>query len=199
MTRTLDPDVVTEITKRRLRPRLFVKFEFDSGDLRLVNDWVPRTFDGEEYTPSGDLGAISAITEQLELNANGIELMLSAVGVPNDVSSEWISIALQENVQGRPVTVWDAFIDDNGDVVGGDAGPIPHVYTCDVPRIVDGGPEPRIMLTAESVLRRLEVGSPGTFRTQWQRKILGGIVDVGFNQISQTRQSEVFWGREREL
>lgn len=193
MTRTLDADVVTAIGQTLLRPRLFVKFEFESGDLRLWNDFIPYTFNGEEYTPTGDFGSISDITEDTELEANGVELSLS--GIP----SEWISIALAENYKGRPVTVWDALLDSSGALVGGDDGPIPHTFRCDTMRIVEGGDTATITLVAESVLRRLEQGSAARFTPQWQRRILGGQVDGGFNQMTLQAQSEIFWGAERSL
>lgn len=193
MSRDLDTDVVTETEATRIRPRVLVKFEFDSGDVRLCTGYQNITFDSEEYTASGDFGGISSITEETELNANGVELMLS--GIP----SEWISIALSEPIKGRPVTIYDCFIDSTGAIVGGDAGPIPHAFRCDTMRIQEGGDTANITLTAESILRRLEVGSPATFRPQWQRKLYGDGNDSGFNQVGQTQQSELFWGGERTL
>lgn len=192
MTRALDAAVVTELTSSRLRPRIFVKFEFDSGDLRLWNDYYDFTFNGETYTGSGDLGSISEITEDTELSANGVELTLS--GIPSD----WISVALSEPYKGRTVTIWDALLDSSGALVGGDDGPIPHVYRCDVMRITDGGETANVTMVAESVMRRLEQGSPAKFTSQWQERLLG-ITDRGFDQMVRGLNEEIYWGTERTL
>jgi len=192
MSRDLDSSVVTETTQRRVRPRTLVKFEFDSGDVRLCTGYQNITFNSEEYTAAGHLGSVSAIREETELNANGVELTLS--GIP----SEWISIALSENFKGRYVTIYDCFVDSAGAIVGGDAGPIPHVFRCDTMRIEEAGDTATITLTAESILRRLEVGSPATYRTQWQKRLYA-TQDTGFMQVGQNQQSETFWGAERTL
>ena len=192
MTRALDASVVTELAASSIRPRIFVKFEFDSGDLRLWNDYYDFTFNSETYTGSGDLGTISDITEDTELNANGVELTLS--GIPSD----WISVALSENYKGRTVTIWDALLDSSGALVGGDSGPIPHIFRCDTMRIVDGGDMATVTLTAESVLRRLDLGSPAKFTSQWQEYLIG-ITDRGFDQMVRGINEEIFWGAERTL
>lgn len=192
MSRDLHADVVTETEASRIRPRMLVKFEFDSGDLRLCTGYQNITFNSEVYTASGDFGSVSAITEETEPNANGVELTLS--GIP----SEWISIALSEPYKGRYVTIWDALLDSTGAIIGGNDGPIPHIFRCDVMRIEEGGDIANITLSAESILRRLETGSPATFRTQWQKKLYS-VTDSGFLQVGQTQQSELFWGAEREL
>lgn len=194
MTRALDAAVEAETEETVVRPLLLVHFEFDSGDLRLCSGYLPVTFDGEEYTPTGDLGSISPIVEETELNANDIQLKLSGI------DATWLSVVLAENIQGRAVTIWDAFTDSSGAIVGGDDGPIPHVFRCDVPEIIEdpASGKAEITITAESVLRRLETGAAGMFTTQWQRRYVTGI-DSGFNFINQNQQTEIFWGAERRL
>jgi len=193
MSRDLHADVVTQTTASRLRPRLLVKFEFDSGDLLLCNGYTDITFNSEMYTASGDFGSVSSIVEETELNANGVELTLS--GIP----SEWISIALQEPYKNRPVTLYEVLVDGDGAIYGGDDGAIPHSFRCDTMRIDEGGDTANITIAAESILRRLEVGSPVTFRTQWQKKKYPTVSDGGFLQVGQDQQTEIFWGAARNL
>jgi len=88
----------------RLHPILLVSATFDSGVLRFWNGYSTLSYDGNDYTGAGNLLNITSSTETEELKANGISIGLSGI------STEIISIALNQPVAGRPVDIKMGFL-----------------------------------------------------------------------------------------
>ncbi len=111
--RTLTAAVDTELGQATTAPRWFVKMEFDSGDTRLWNGIGEITVFGEVYTGVGRLGHIEPIRETQGVVASGIAmslLILPSEDQPDAVDT-FLNIALSEEYQGRPVTIWQGQID----------------------------------------------------------------------------------------
>ena len=72
-----------------------VELAFDSGTTRLWNGYGDLTVASNTYTGSGDLMSISAIEENSEISAKGLNLVLSGI------LSSLLSLALTENYQNR--------------------------------------------------------------------------------------------------
>lgn len=110
-----------------------------SGNLRLTTAGVDIDWNGDTYIGRRMIAA-EAIRDQGG-EVQGLNLQLS--GVP----SEFLSLALQEQVQGRPVRIWMAIADaDDGsllDVILSWAG------TCDRMPIKQSGNTATITVTAE--------------------------------------------------
>lgn len=148
MTRNLAAPMVTEVTADQLRPLVLVKFEFDSGDLRLWNGIRPLTYNAEVYTGAGTLLQISGIQETQQLKAAGVEFMLSGI----DAGA--ISVAMAEDYQGRLVTLWFGALDENDLVVDSPFQQFQGVL--DLMELTDDGGEAIIKVTAENDLVALE-------------------------------------------
>ena len=91
----------------RLHPILLVSATFDSGVLRFWNGYSTLSYDGNDYTGAGNLLNITSSTETEELKANGISIGLSGI------STEIISITLNQTVAGRPVDIKMGFLSGN--------------------------------------------------------------------------------------
>ncbi len=111
--RDLTAAVDTELGQSTTAPRWFVKIELDSGDVRLWNGLGPKTLFGETYTGSGRLGSIEPIQETQEVVASGVQMTLHIMPTTDqpDAVDAILNIALGEEYQGRPVTIWQAQID----------------------------------------------------------------------------------------
>ena len=118
--RTLTAAVDTELGQATTAPRWFVKIEFANGDVRLWTGIGPKTLFGEVYTGTGRLGRIEPIRETQGLVASGVQmspLIIPTADQP-DAIDDILNIALIENYQGRPVTIWQVQIDHaTGDVI----------------------------------------------------------------------------------
>ncbi len=109
--RDISSQLLTVFQSTDFEPVLLFKFEFDSGDLRLWNGYRDLTFASEVYTGSGLLLAVSRIEESQNLKASNLILTLSGI------NPSIVSIALTEDYQGRPFTLWLGALDINGVLV----------------------------------------------------------------------------------
>lgn len=111
MSRVITDGLRTEVIADELTPALFVKFEFDSGDLNLWSGLGDKIWNSSTYTGAGSLVRIDKVTETQDLRANSISFGLS--GIPSTV----ISLALTSNYQGRAATMWFGVLNTAGAVI----------------------------------------------------------------------------------
>ncbi len=107
MARDLTASVITEVTAITTEPVVLGKFEFDGGDLNLWTGIGNISFGGDVYTGAGDLVSVGTIVETQLVKAAGLTLGLS--GIPSSI----IAVALTENYQERPATLWLGFLDSS--------------------------------------------------------------------------------------
>jgi hypothetical protein len=88
-----------------IHPVIFVKLQFDGGNVNLHTELGDLTFNADTYTGIGKLGGIGAMDEVSDLSNTSVALTLS--GIPNDL----ISILLEEQYQGRLATVFLGYLD----------------------------------------------------------------------------------------
>jgi len=184
MAREITAAVIAETQKSQgAKPFLLAKLSFDGGDVRVWNGRGDLTFNSELYTGVGDLGKVSTIEEGIEQRAFGITLELS--GVP----ASSISLALTEELQGRPAKIWLGFFDSSYQIIN-----TPNLLfsgrldTMDI----ELGKEARIVVTAES--RLIDWGRPRIRRytDADQNELYPN--DDGFQFVSDTTQKEIVWG-----
>lgn len=114
--RTLTANINTELGQASTAPRVLVEAIFDSGPLRLWNGLGTLTALGETWTGAGRLMNISPIRETQETVATGVEFQLSIIPTLEqpDAPDAILNIALGEDYQGRPATIYYAYMDDAG-------------------------------------------------------------------------------------
>lgn len=111
MSRDITTAFRNEITADSLRPSLFIKFEFDSGNLNLWSGIGDKIYDGDTYTGAGTILKIDQVEETQDLRAVSITFGLSGI------ASSVIALALTSNYQGRPVTMWFSVLNSNGAII----------------------------------------------------------------------------------
>jgi hypothetical protein len=84
---------------------IFVKLEFDSGNVNLHSELGEISFGGDTYTGVGKLGSVSNSDEVSDLSAAPFSIGLS--GLPNDL----VSILFNEHYQGRRATIYIGYLD----------------------------------------------------------------------------------------
>ncbi|GAA0493772.1 hypothetical protein [Pigmentiphaga daeguensis] len=118
-----------------------LEMEFRSGTIYLTNLGFNVTWNGQEYTGAGAVGAVEEIRESAAAEATGLKFTLS--GVP----SEMVAIALGEHVQGRWARLYTAFW-ANGAIV---ADPVLEwAGLVDTLAISDGAESATIQVSVES-------------------------------------------------
>ncbi len=106
--RAIDPNTKAAAAAPLIHPVLFVKLEFDGGDVNMHTELGDIIFGGDTYTGIGKLGGISGMEENSDLSRTPISLSLS--GIPNDL----VSILLGEQYQGRTATIFLGYLDLTG-------------------------------------------------------------------------------------
>jgi hypothetical protein len=184
MTRSVTAGFETEILADELRPALFVKGEFDSGDLRLWTGRGDMTFASEVYTGAANVLNIDAVKETQKLQANGITFGL------NGVSTSINSIALTEEYQWRPISMWIGVLDSNYALI---ADPY-KIFSgkMDIMEIADNGETSSIAVNAESNLIDLRDPKERRYTHEDQQNAFAG--DLGLEFMPTNADIEITWG-----
>lgn len=116
MSRDLTTEVGTEVAQSVIRPVVFVELDYPSGFVRVnstdrILAFETGTESGvEQFLGIGQLGSISSIGENTELQASRISLTLSGVN-PVNVSAAF------EKAQGRRGRIWFGFLDSSWQII----------------------------------------------------------------------------------
>jgi hypothetical protein len=103
--RDINPATAIAAEAVTIQPVLFVKMEFDDGDVNMHTQLGNITFGGDTYTGVGRFAGIGTADEVSDLSTTSISLTLS--GLPNDL----ISILFNQQYQGRLATVYLGYLD----------------------------------------------------------------------------------------
>ncbi len=184
MARSVTTAFNDEITADQLRPAIFVKAEFDSGDLNLWTGNGNIVFAGDTYIGAAGVIGIEPIQETQKLQANGLTYTL------NGVSSAIISIALSEEYQWRSITTWFAVLDEDFQII-----PDPlkiFAGKMDVIGISDKGESASVSLDAENDLIGLKDSKERRYTHEDQIAQFAG--DLGLEFMPTNSDVEITWG-----
>jgi hypothetical protein len=185
MTRDLDSATAAASQADAIAPIALVKLEFSSGDVRLHTWLGDITFDGEVYTGAGALAFIGPIDEDSDLTRNTLEMGLR--GLPSDI----VSIALNENFQGRPATVYVGYLETDAMELAGP--PAEFGYKMDYPTI-SVGKECQVRLVVEDEFAVLDKARTRRYNNADQQAQYPG--DRGLEFVEQTVEKQIFWGQK---
>ncbi len=210
MTRDLPATLVTEVTKRRLRPFFLLDMDFDSAPIYLWSGGGQVTFDGKTYLGAGDVGSISPYKETNKIVAQGLSFILSGI------KTSLIAAALLERYQGRKCRLYfgafaegDALLMESG---GGyillengsqilvenpfDADPYQLFGGfMDIMEIRDEGATATITVSAENSLIKLMQSNERRYTPEDQKIFYPD--DEGLDFVPQIQDREVTWGKTK--
>ena len=185
MTRTITSAVNTEMTAAELSPFFAVEMDFSDGIVRLWTGYGTITIDGNDFLAGGDILSVSSISENAEVQANGVTINLSGL------STSLVASALTTAYQGRDCNVYVGVLDDSNAVI---ADPIKiFAGKMDVMTVEDDGATAEITVTAESKLIDLERSRQRRYTSEDQR--IDFPDDKGLNFIAGLQDKQVVWGR----
>lgn len=184
MARNITPALLAETDSESLKPILFFKGEFPSGDIRFWTGYGQISFDSEIYIGSGQLIEISAVEETQELTANNVTFELS--GVDNAI----ISIALNEDSQGSPVTAWFGVLDETSQIVA-DPYEIFKGKIDDI-RWKDNGKTAGVSIPCESDLIIIGNAKEARYTPEDQKARYPN--DLGYDFVPTVSDIELAWG-----
>lgn len=100
MPRAMTPALIAAFTQQVVRPYRAFKIEFPSMTLRVWSGLNTRTINGEVYIGGGIALAFGEVEETSQIEATGTKIIMSGI------DSSIISLALSENYEGAPVTLY---------------------------------------------------------------------------------------------
>jgi hypothetical protein len=186
MARDLNASLSTAITEPVVAPAFFFKAEFPGGDLLAWSGYGNITFGGDTYLGVGDFGGVDKVDETADVRANGAAFTLS--GIP----SELIAIALLEEYQGRPCTLFLGALNlTNGTIIG---TPYPILSgRMDVMSIEEGADTGTITLTVENRLIELYRAKERRYTHEDQQIDFPG--DLGLEYVAGLQEKPINWGQ----
>lgn len=213
MSRDLQPSFAASLTDTVLRVFYAMEFFFDTQTLRFWSGLGDITLNGNVYTGSGSMIAISSLEETLDVAARGATLTLS--GLP----PELLSLAIQEPYQGRKCNIYfgalaqgsDApnITTEDGDFLTTQAGQrllanlsaedkdaLTLVFSGYMDKMnIEEGPDSSIIAVyAES--RLIDLRRPRTTRYTSESQKAKFPLDLGFDFVEDLQAKKFTWGRE---
>jgi hypothetical protein len=213
MSRDLQPSFEASLTDTVLRVFYAMEFFFDTQTLRFWSGLGDITLNGNVYTGSGSMIAISSLEETLDVAARGATLTLS--GLPPDL----LSLAIQEPYQGRKCNIYfgalaqgsDAqnITTEDGDFLTTQAGQrllatlsaedkdaLTLVFSGYMDKMnIEEGPDSSIIAVyAES--RLIDLRRPRTTRYTSESQKAKFPLDLGFDFVEDLQAKKFTWGRE---
>lgn len=173
-------DIGTELNNAFLQDNveLFVAVElmFDTGALRIWSGGEDKTIEGNTYTGTGSLLAVSGIEESDNLSAPGASITLSGL------DSTLVSLAIQEPYQNRPCRI-----------LLGSGNSFFEIFSgfMDVMTIEDSGDTCIISVTVESRLILLDRKVPLRYTQETQNTRYPG--DTFFSYVASLQDKRVEW------
>ena len=184
MSRDIDALVIPELTKENYRPLILFNADFPSGFVYAHSGVGDILFNANTYKGVGQLGKVSVIEETNELKPTVIKVELSGV------DPALISVALNDNIQGRSAEMYLAFLDDQHQVIGTPVGP--WSGRMDIMSGELGNKTATIQLEVESRLADWERPRMRRYTDADQQQQYPG--DKGLEFVNEMQEKEIQWG-----
>lgn len=185
MSRGFTADFIAQLISSAKSVIIFFEGEFASGTVNLWTGIGDLPWDNKTWTGTGTLGKITPIEDATDIRATGITVSLTGM------STEIISIIMQECRTGKPGKVWLGFMDDAGAVIADPS--LAFVGRLDVPGVEDAGQTCSISIAYENKLRDLERARELRYTHENQQRLYPG--DLGFEYVPSLQEWNGKWGR----
>lgn len=162
----------------------FVQMDF-ATPVRLSSLPYDFPWNGYSWKGAGNLGSISAIGENVDLQAAGVSLTLAGL------DPSFISTALAENYQGRPLQIWFCPLNtDTGQLIG---API-RIYAGRLDTMeIDAGETAAITVHGEG--RLIDFFRPRISRFTDAEQQARAPGDLGLQYVNTLQDATILWGR----
>lgn len=174
----------TALEANLVRPVVFVECDFDSGAVDLWNGVGSLSYGGKTYIGAGNLLSIDPISESTDLSAKGTRVSLSGL------DSSLVTIAKDEDYQGRELTIKLGAMDENNDVIADPV--IMFSGFMDTMVLSESGKESVISVTVENKLITMERARVRRFTDNDQK--IDHPNDNGFSLVASIQDKQIRWG-----
>lgn len=173
----------SDFSNAELSPIMAVEINLDSANLRFWSGLGTVTIDGKTFDGAGDVIGVSAIEETNEIAAKGVSV--TATGLDSTI----IAVALTENYQNRPLTIYVGTIDESM---------VTDTYVLfrgrlDTMNIEENGDSANVTITAENRLIDLERPRNRRYTNEDQKSLYPG--DISLEFVDSLQDKTIDWGK----
>lgn len=179
-------NVATALLDPQVNLVIGVEIAFDSGTTRVHSGTGPVILQGNVFLGLGILGQVGEIKEQNTSSPTQLALTLSGI------TTDMISIFLNENCVGKYVRIFVAVLDDSFEVLDSDLifkGRIRDTA-------VIGGKNNAINVTVSNIFEDWANGQSWRYTDESQMKKNNG--DRIFRYVSQMSDRSIYWGSKKD-
>lgn len=164
-------------------PFLLAEFDFDPNPVRVFSGLGKVEWAGKTFLGVGNMGEVSSPQEGNDLRANTQAFRL------NGIPSEYLSIILNENYQGRRSRLWLGVFGEYGEMVGD-----PYLISdgrMDTATIEDTGTSGAITIQAETILIDLDRPRERRYTHEDQQDLYPN--DLFLEGVTAVQNKEIVW------
>lgn len=185
MSRNLTSAMASAVSDTVVRPIILIDADFDGGAVQIWSGVGDLVWDSKTYTGAGAIMAIGEVEESVGMKATGTNITIT--GIP----SEYLSLALTEDYQGRTLTIRVGALDDSNAVI---ADPqIVFRGRMDIMTINESSQDGTISLSVEN--RLIDFERPRVRRYTDQDQKIDHSTDKGLESVTAIQDKELVWGR----
>jgi hypothetical protein len=183
MGRELTAGMEAEVVKTSVSPIFLVEMDFASGFVRAWSGYGELSWNGYTWLGAGELMEIDPVEETTSFVANGASFKL------NGIPSAMVSIALDQDYQGRPATLYLGMLDSSGAVITDPA----EVYggLMDTMEVDDSGEAASIIVRVES--HAVALKRPKEWRYTHEDQQIDYPGDLGLEYVAGLQDKEIVW------
>ena len=184
MSRDLDPDLAAALSYGLIIPELLVELTFKSATKYVWSGPGNIVYDAQTYIGVGSLGKMGAVTEGVEVKADGTSLTLS--GIDPTLLNE----SLTDILPGAPATISFGLLTQNVVLIGA-----PYQLfagTMDQPKVTVGEKTISITIALENCM--IDLSRPSQRRYTGADQRLYYPTDCAFDWVPQLIDIALNWG-----
>ena len=184
----LDASIVNRLGADEQAMFFAIKAEFDTETIRVWTGTDSLIIGSESYLGAGSLLSIGNVEENLQLTSNGLAVAISGM------DSTVVNLALTENYQNRPITVFLGYVMGGTNEVAGTLTLFKGRMTS---LIVNDTPEGSTV-TIDAENRLVDLDRPSNFRYTKESQNFLHSGDTGFNRVASLQDKQINWGKTSE-
>jgi hypothetical protein len=181
-------NVIAELEAHINRPVWLFEADFAGGWLYLTTHRTNLTWNSHTYLGNGVFQGVRGINETLSTQTSGCEVIMSGV------SNEMLVRAMDSTLQGKPGTIYLAFLDSDFSIISSPLVIFDGIV--DVPKIIERQNGSDLTLSLDSKEALFERPKGYRYNSKTQEFLYPG--DTGFRYALTLDQRTLTWGKKEE-
>ena len=181
----IDASIINRLGASEQNIFFALKAEFDSDDILIWTGTDDLIINSETYIGAGSLLTISSMEETTELASNGVVVSISGM------DATVVNLALTENYQNRPITIFLGYVMGGTNEVAGTITLFKGRMTSLVINDTPAGSS----VTIDSESRLVDLDRPSHFRYTKESQNFLHSGDTSLNRVSSLQDKQIVWGK----